>query len=259
MQAFLLVAASYLPSGKPLCRLDSTARLGTPRGARNGVGYPVALGFQSDGEERGTDGPIRYLRAGRGRDRWETAASVSAWRADSRGPEPRSRWSDATGRKSREAASSLGERAVRHRGGRDPGGATSRRWSRRWRNGRAASTSSSTTRGTNIRKRPEDLDESEWRTVLDTNLTSAFLCSRACHPHMRAAGGGKILNNGSMMSIFGAPWSPALRGEQGRHGPAHQGPRHRVGRRTASRVNCFLPGWIDTDLTRRGRDRRCRS
>ena len=32
--------------------------------------------------------------------------------------------------------------------------------------------------GTNIRKRPEDLDESEWHTVLDTNLTSAFLCSR---------------------------------------------------------------------------------
>ena len=34
--------------------------------------------------------------------------------------------------------------------------------------------------GTNIRKRPEDLAEAEWHQVIDTNLTSAFLCSKAC-------------------------------------------------------------------------------
>ena len=106
--------------------------------------------------------------------------------------------------------------------------------------------------GTNIRKRPEELDESEWRTVLDTNLTSAFLCSRACHPHMQAAGGGKILNNGSMMSIFGAPWSPAY--------AASKGGMVQLTKALATawavdgiQVNCFLPGWIDTDLTRRAR------
>ena len=45
--------------------------------------------------------------------------------------------------------------------------------------------------GTNIRKRPEDLDESEWRTVMDTNLTSAFLASKACYPYMKRAGAGR--------------------------------------------------------------------
>ena len=106
--------------------------------------------------------------------------------------------------------------------------------------------------GLNIRKRPEDLEESEWHTVLDTNLTSAFLCSRACHAHMRAAGGGKILNNGSMMSIFGAPWTPAY--------AASKGGMVQLTKTLATawaedgiQVNCFLPGWIDTDLTRRAR------
>ena len=107
--------------------------------------------------------------------------------------------------------------------------------------------------GTNIRKRPEELDESEWRTVLDTNLTSAFLCSRACHPHMRAAGGGKILNNGSMMSLFATPWSPAY--------AASKGGMVQLTKSLATawaadgiQVNCFLPGWIDTELTRRARE-----
>ena len=107
--------------------------------------------------------------------------------------------------------------------------------------------------GTNVRKRPEELDESEWRTVLDTNLTSAFLCSRACHPHMRAAGGGKILNNGSMMSLFATPWSPAY--------AASKGGMVQLTKSLATawaadgiQVNCFLPGWIDTDLTRRARE-----
>ena len=106
--------------------------------------------------------------------------------------------------------------------------------------------------GINIRKRPEDLAESEWHTVLDTNLTSAFLCSRACHPHMRAAGGGKILNNGSMMSLFAAPWTPAYAASKGgmvqlTKALATAWAQDRI------QVNCFLPGWIDTDLTRRAR------
>ena len=107
--------------------------------------------------------------------------------------------------------------------------------------------------GINIRKRPEDLAESEWRAVLDTNLTSAFLCSRACHPHMREAGGGKILNNGSMMSLFANAWTPAY--------AASKGGMVQLTKSLAAawavdgiQVNCFLPGWIDTDLTRRARE-----
>ena len=106
--------------------------------------------------------------------------------------------------------------------------------------------------GTNVRKRPEDLAEDEWRMVMDTNLTSAFLCAKACYPEMKAGGGGKVLNNGSMMSIFGAPWSPVY--------SATKGGMVQLTKSLATawaedniQVNCFLPGWIDTDLTRRAR------
>src|SRR2546423_2244037 len=57
--------------------------------------------------------------------------------------------------------------------------------------------------GINIRKPPDALEIEEWNSVIKTNLTSAFLCSRAVYPAMKAAGG-KIINIGSMMSIFGA-------------------------------------------------------
>ena len=43
--------------------------------------------------------------------------------------------------------------------------------------------------------------------MIDTNLTSAFLCSQAAYPQMVKAGGGKIINIGSMMSIFGTPFA----------------------------------------------------
>ena len=106
--------------------------------------------------------------------------------------------------------------------------------------------------GTNIRKRPEALAAADWQQVMDANLNSAFLCSKACYPHMKNAGGGKILNNGSMLSIFGAPWSPAY--------GASKGAVVQLTKSLATawaadniQVNCILPGWIDTDLTVRAR------
>src|ERR1035437_10134432 len=61
--------------------------------------------------------------------------------------------------------------------------------------------------GTSIRKQPEDLTAQDWHLVMNTNLTSAFLCSQAAYPHMVSIGGGKIINIGSMMSIFGMPYA----------------------------------------------------
>jgi len=102
--------------------------------------------------------------------------------------------------------------------------------------------------GMNIRKRPEDLSPDEWQQVLNVNLTSAFLCSRACYPQLKRAGGGKILNNGSMLSIFGTPWGPAY--------AASKGGMVQLTKSLATawaadniQVNCFLPGWINTELT----------
>ncbi len=106
--------------------------------------------------------------------------------------------------------------------------------------------------GINIRKRPEDLNPDEWQQVLNTNLTSAYLCSRACYPVFKRAGGGKILNNGSMLSIFGTPWGLAY--------AASKGGMVQLTKSLATawaaddiQVNCFLPGWVDTELTRNAR------
>tara|TARA_Y100001960_G_C14498247_1_gene740206 strand:- start:32 stop:793 length:762 start_codon:yes stop_codon:yes gene_type:complete len=106
--------------------------------------------------------------------------------------------------------------------------------------------------GTNIRKRPEELTYDEWHSVMNTNLDSAFLCSKACYPAMVKAGGGKILNNGSMLSIFGAPWGAPY--------SASKGGMVQFTKSLATawaqdniQVNCFLPGWIDTPLTRQAR------
>jgi len=106
--------------------------------------------------------------------------------------------------------------------------------------------------GTNIRKQPQEYSAAEWHTILDTNLTSAFLCSQAAYPELQKAGGGKIINIGSMMSIFGAPFAAAY--------AASKGGIVQFTKATATawakdniQVNAVLPGWIDTDLTRKAR------
>ena len=107
--------------------------------------------------------------------------------------------------------------------------------------------------GNSVRKRPEVLTREEFQWVMDTNLTSAFLCSKYCYPLMRDAGGGKILNNGSMMSLFGSDFAAAY--------GASKGGIMQLTRSQAVawaldniQVNCFLPGWINTDLTREARE-----
>ena len=106
--------------------------------------------------------------------------------------------------------------------------------------------------GINIRKSPHALDLEEWDSVIRTNLTSAFLCSQAVYPAMKEAGGGKIINIGSMMSIFGASFAPAYAASKG---GIVQFTRSCACAWAADNIqaNAVLPGWIDTDLTRRAR------
>ena len=106
--------------------------------------------------------------------------------------------------------------------------------------------------GTSVRKLPQDLSEDEWHHVLDTNLTSAFRCARVAYPEMLRGGGGKIINIGSMMSLFGAPYAVAY--------ASSKGGIVQMSRALATawakdniQVNAVLPGWIDTDLTRGAR------
>ena len=106
--------------------------------------------------------------------------------------------------------------------------------------------------GTNIRRQPQEYTLEEWSLVLDTNLTSAFMCCQAAYPAMVQGGGGKVINIGSMMSIFGASFTAPY--------AASKGGIVQLTKALATawakdniQVNAVLPGWIDTDLTRQAR------
>lgn len=59
--------------------------------------------------------------------------------------------------------------------------------------------------GVNLRKPVTDFTYDEWRHVLDSNLTSAFLMCRAFVPHMKGSGYGRIINMTSIMSHVSLP------------------------------------------------------
>lgn len=107
--------------------------------------------------------------------------------------------------------------------------------------------------GMSIRKQPEEYSAAEWHTVMDSNLTSAFLCSQAAYPAMKKVGSGKIINIGSMMSIFGAAYATPYASSKG--GMVQMTKSMAAAwAKDNIQVNAILPGWIDTALTRRARE-----
>jgi NAD(P)-dependent dehydrogenase (short-subunit alcohol dehydrogenase family) len=52
----------------------------------------------------------------------------------------------------------------------------------------------------------DEIPVEEWRRVMDVNVLSMFLCCRAVVPHMRAQGGGKIVNISSGTPFRGVPF-----------------------------------------------------
>jgi 2-deoxy-D-gluconate 3-dehydrogenase len=106
--------------------------------------------------------------------------------------------------------------------------------------------------GINIRNPPDVLTAEDWHTVIDVNLTSAFLMSRAAYPTMKQAGGGKIINIGSMTSIFGASFAAAYASSKG--GIVQLSKSLALAWAADNiQVNALLPGWFETDLTDRAR------
>jgi 2-deoxy-D-gluconate 3-dehydrogenase len=106
--------------------------------------------------------------------------------------------------------------------------------------------------GINLRKQPQEYTVEEWHRLIETNLTSAFLCSQAAYPAMVAAGGGKIVNIGSMTSIFGAAFAAPYSATKGgivqlTKALATAWAKDKI------QVNAVLPGFIDTALTRQTR------
>ncbi len=59
--------------------------------------------------------------------------------------------------------------------------------------------------GINVRKPVTEFSLDEWRSVMDTNVTAAFLMCRSFVPHMTGNGYGRILNMTSIMSWVSLP------------------------------------------------------
>ena len=99
-------------------------------------------------------------------------------------------------------------------------------------------------------ERALDMPRERWDAVIETHLTGAFLCARHAGRVMAEQGqGGKIVNIGSMYSLYGPPnvlhYATAKSGMLGlTRGLAVELAAHNI------QVNAILPGWIETDLNR---------
>ena len=103
--------------------------------------------------------------------------------------------------------------------------------------------------GIAIRAQPQELSAAQWDSVVDVNLRAAFLASKEVYSHMVKAGGGKIINVGSMYSVFGSDWGAPYAASKG--GLVQLTKSLAVAwAKDNIQVNAVLPGWFVTDLTR---------
>ena len=100
--------------------------------------------------------------------------------------------------------------------------------------------------GCNVRKKAVDVTWEDWNLILDTNLRGAFFVAQSVAREMIPRGRGRIINIGSVTSVFGyaglAPYGASRGGirqltmsladDWGPHGIT---------------VNCLAPGWFKTE------------
>ncbi|HSO78758.1 MAG: 3-oxoacyl-ACP reductase FabG [Chromatiaceae bacterium] len=93
------------------------------------------------------------------------------------------------------------------------------------------------------------MKESDWNSILDTNLGSVYRMSKACLRAMTKARKGRIINVASVVAVMGnagqANYAAAKAGMIG----FSKSLAREVGSRGIT-VNCVAPGLIDTDMTR---------
>jgi NAD(P)-dependent dehydrogenase (short-subunit alcohol dehydrogenase family) len=94
----------------------------------------------------------------------------------------------------------------------------------------------------------ETISEEDWDRVMDTNIKGPFLMSRAALPAMRRAGGGSIINVGSVLGIVAIRDRAAY--------CASKGAISMLTRAMALdhahdniRVNCLCPSIVESDMT----------
>jgi NAD(P)-dependent dehydrogenase (short-subunit alcohol dehydrogenase family) len=103
--------------------------------------------------------------------------------------------------------------------------------------------------GCNVRKPAFDVTWDDWNLILDTNLRGSFFAAQHIAKHMAERGYGRIVNIGSVTSVFGyaglAPYGASRGGirqltmsladDWGKFGIT---------------VNCLAPGWFETAQNR---------
>ena len=103
----------------------------------------------------------------------------------------------------------------------------------------------------------ESLSEAVWEQTFNTNVRGVWMLSRAVLPHMRALGGGSIINLGSVLSSLGARNRVAYAASKGAvlamtKAMALDHAAERI------RVNCICPGIVETEMAAFGMDEAAR-
>jgi 3-oxoacyl-[acyl-carrier protein] reductase len=82
-----------------------------------------------------------------------------------------------------------------------------------------------------------------WDRVLETNLRGPYLLARACAPHLRARGAGRIVNIASVGGLY--PGSSSIAYSASKAGLIHLSRCLAVALAPAVTVNCIAPGLIE--------------
>jgi 3-oxoacyl-[acyl-carrier protein] reductase len=93
----------------------------------------------------------------------------------------------------------------------------------------------------------QDVTDSDWRRMVDTNLSAVFYVSRAVIPHMIRRGEGAIIHIGSMWGKTGASCEVAYSAAKAGIRGLTQSMAKELGP-SGIRVNCIEPGVIDTEM-----------
>jgi len=93
------------------------------------------------------------------------------------------------------------------------------------------------------------MKESEWDTVIDTDLKSVFTLSKAVLRGMMKARAGRIINITSVVGSSGNAGQINYAAAKAGIGGMTRSLAREIGSRNIT-VNCIAPGFIDTDMTR---------